>query len=136
KAPHSTPLYLSHGPVAGIVLQRIKVNGYQETDQFLNDRSEGFTALAFGDQTRNSAVSELGYQASVDIGMWHPFAKVVWNHELASLDRSVSAALTTVVAPSYSMPAVILGKDWATGTIGTTAAITRSMTAYATFSSQ
>jgi outer membrane lipase/esterase len=120
--------------VVGIVLQRIRVDGFTETDPFAS--VGGFTALSFADQTRNSAVSELGYRASVDIGMWRPFAKFVWNHELASTDRSVTAALTTVAAPSYWMPAVILGKDWATGTIGTTATIAQGVTGYATFTGQ
>jgi outer membrane lipase/esterase len=135
KAPLAPSYSFSHGPVAGIVLQRIHVNGFTETDAFAS--IGGFTALSFADQTRNSAVSELGYQASVDLGIWHPFAKLVWNHEFASTDRSVTASLTTVTfAPSYSMPAVVLGKDWATGTIGTTATLGRGVTAYATFSSQ
>jgi len=48
----------------------------------------------------------------------------------------VTAALTTVTAPSYWMPAVVLGKDWATGTIGTTATIAQGVTGYVTFSGQ
>jgi outer membrane lipase/esterase len=135
KAPLAPSNSFTHGPVAGIVLQRVHVNGFTETDAFAS--IGGFTALSFADQTRNSAVSELGYQASIDFGMWHPFAKLVWNHEFASTDRSVTASLTTVAfAPSYSMPAVVFGKDWATGTIGTTATFGRGVTAYATFSSQ
>jgi outer membrane lipase/esterase len=120
-----------HGPVVGIVLQHIKVDGYTETDQFAS--VGGFTALSFADQTRDSAVTELGYRASVDIGIWRPFAKLVWNHELANTDRSVTASLTSVAAPSYFMPAVVLGKDWGTGTIGTTADIAKGVTGYATF---
>jgi len=34
------------------------------------------------------------------------------------------------------MPAVLLGKDWATGTVGTTARIGQGVTAYATFSGE
>jgi outer membrane lipase/esterase len=127
--PTDTQTYLTYGPVAGIVLQRININGFTETDGFA--AIGGLTALSFGDQTRDSAVTELGAQASLPLGAWQPFAKLVWNHELASLDRLVTASLTTIAAPSYSMPAVILGRDWATGTIGTTAAITRNVTAYA-----
>jgi outer membrane lipase/esterase len=123
-----------HGPVAGIELQHIHVDGYTETDPFAS--IGGFTALSFADQTRDSAVTELGYRASVDIGIWRPFAKLVWNHELASTNRSVTASLTSVVAPSYSMPAVILGKDWGTGTVGTTATIAQGVTGYATFTGQ
>ena len=125
---------LTHGPVVGIVLQRITVDGYTETDPFA--AIGGFTALSFADQTRNSAVTELGYQASIDLGNWRPFAKLAWNHELASTDRSVTASLTSVVAPSYWMPAVVLGKDWGSATIGTTAGFAPGVTAYATLSSQ
>jgi outer membrane lipase/esterase len=133
-APSAAGLAIVHGPVAGIVLQHIRVDGFTETDPFAS--IGGFTALAFADQTRNSAVSELGYRASIDLGMWRPFAKFVWNHEWASTDRSVTASLTSVAAPSYFMPAVVLGKDWATGTIGTTATIAQGVTAYATFTGQ
>lgn len=132
-APAPWPL-LTHGPVVGIVLQHITVNGYTETDPFA--AIGGFTALSFGDQTRNSAVTELGYQASLDLGRWHPFTKLVWNHELASTDRSVTASLTTIVAPSYWMPAVVLGKDWGTATLGTTVAFAPGVTGYGTLTSQ
>jgi outer membrane lipase/esterase len=98
--------------------------------------SGGFTALSFSDQTRNSAVSEVGYQASLDYGRWQPFARVVWDHELADTNRLVTASLTTIVAPSYSLPAVVLGKDWMTASLGTTFAIDRGITAYVTVSAQ
>jgi outer membrane lipase/esterase len=135
KAPAPSPgPQLTHGPVVGIVLQHIRVDGYTETDPFT--AIGGFTALSFGDQTRDSAVTELGYQASIDWGKWHPFAKLVWNHELASTDRSVTATLTSTMAPSYWMPAVVLGKDWGTATIGTTATFAPGVTGYATLTSQ
>jgi outer membrane lipase/esterase len=117
-----------------VVLQHITVNGYTETDPFAS--IGGFTALSFADQTRNSAVTELGYQASLDLGKWRPFAKLVWNHELASTDRSVTASLTSIVAPSYWMPAVVLGKDWGTATLGTTVAFAPGVTGYGTLTSQ
>jgi outer membrane lipase/esterase len=132
-APAPWPL-LTFGPVVGIVLQHITVNGYTETDPFA--AIGGFTALSFGDQTRNSAVTELGYQASLALGRWQPFTKLVWNHELASTDRSVTASLTTIVAPSYWMPAVVLGKDWGTATIGTTVTFAPGVTGYGTLTSQ
>jgi outer membrane lipase/esterase len=125
---------LTHGPVVGMALQHIVVDGFTETDAFSS--IGGFTALSFANQTRNSAVSELGYQASIDWGKWRPFAKLVWNHELASTDRSVTATLTSTVAPRFSMPAVVLGKDWGTATIGTTATFAPGVTSYATFAEQ
>ncbi len=111
---------LTHGPVAGIVLQRIHIDSFTETGSF--------TSLAFDDQLRNSAVSELGYQVSYNIGFWRPFAKLVWNHELASTDRLVTAYLTTITAPGYSMPAVVFGKDWGSATAGTTVKIANNIT--------
>lgn len=125
---------ITHGPLVGIILQRVHVNGYTETDQFA--AIGGFTALSFGDQTRDSAVTELGYQASIDLGKWRPLAKLVWDHEFAPTDRNVTASLTSVVAPSYFMPAVVLGKDWGTATIGTTATFAPGVTGYATVFSQ
>ncbi len=133
KAPPAAapPFYLVHGPVAGILLQRVYVDGFTEVDSL-----GGVTALSFASQSRNSAVTELGYQVRVNLGMFGPYAKLAWNHELASADRQVAASLTTITAPSFSMPAVALGRDWGTGTIGTTVALGQSMTGYASFTSQ
>jgi outer membrane lipase/esterase len=133
-APSTSAPAITHGPVAGIILQRVFVNGFTEVDQFAS--IGGFTALSFGDQVRDSAITELGYQASIDLGKWHPFAKFIWDHELASGNRSVTASLTSTVAPSYTMPAVVLGKDWATATLGTTFAVAQGVTGYANSSAQ
>lgn len=123
---HAGPL--AHGPVAGFILQDARVNGFTETGSF--------TSLSFADQVRASEVSVLGYQANLDLGLWHPFAQVVWDHEFASLDRVVTASLTTIVAPSYSMPAVIVGRDWATATVGTEFKFTASLSGLASFTAQ
>jgi outer membrane lipase/esterase len=139
KAAPAAPLQITHGPVVGLLLQRIHVSGYTETDQFAS--VGGFTALGFGYQTRDSAVSEFGYQTSMDYGIWHPFAKITWNHELASTNRAVTAFVTSfaaegIVAPGYSMPGVVLGKDWASGTLGLSAAVGHGATAFATVNVQ
>ncbi len=103
---------LTHGPLAGVLLQRIHIDGFTE--------SGSFTSLAFDEQKRNSAVTELGYQASFDAGMWRPFAKAAWYHELVSTDRLVTAFLTTIAAPGFSLPAVVFGSDWGMASVGTT----------------
>jgi outer membrane lipase/esterase len=109
-----------HGPVVGITLQRVRVDGFTEAGSF--------TSLAFGEQIRNSAVSEVGYRAELDAGMFRPFVKMVWNHELAATDRVVTASLTTIAAPAYTMPALEPGHDWGTGTIGVTATLAPRVT--------
>ena len=134
KALPATPSVV-HGPVVGLTLQQVHVNGFAETDQFAN--VGGFTALSFLGQTRNSAVSELGYQGSVELGAWGPFGKLVWNHELANTDRQVTAFLTTAsFAPGFSLPAVTFGKDWGTAQLGTTYKLTQSATAFAAINGQ
>jgi outer membrane lipase/esterase len=133
KAPvaASAPVALTHGPVVGIILQQVYVDGFTETNP-----SGAPTALAFTSQTRNSAVAELGYQASLKFGIWEPYAKLTWDHELADLNRLVGASLTSIVAPGFSMPAVILGRDWAAGTVGTRVRLTSNVSGYAALSGQ
>jgi outer membrane lipase/esterase len=126
---------LTHGPVVGVTLQQVRVDGFTETDQFVS--IGGFTALSFLAQSRNSAVTELGYQASTDIGLWHPFGKLVWNHELLDPNRDVTAFLTSVsFAPGYSLPAVMLGTDWGTATVGASVKLSPNVTGVVSFSSQ
>jgi outer membrane lipase/esterase len=120
--------FITHGPVAGFILQQVWVAGFTETGSF--------TSLSFGDQIRNSEVGLLGYQANFDYGIWHPFAQLLWDHEFDPLNRVVTASLTTIAAPSYSMPAVVLGRDWATATVGTQVTINRSWSALASFTAQ
>ena len=120
--------FVAHGPVGGFILQQVRINGFTE--------SGSFTSLSFGSQTRNSEVSVLGYQANFDWGRWHPFAQVLWDHEFDPLNRVVTASLTTVTAPSFSMPAVVLGRDWATMTVGTQVSVTRNWTGLASFTAQ
>jgi outer membrane lipase/esterase len=119
---------LTHGPVVGAIFQHVMVGGFTETGSF--------TSLSFGDQTRDSEVSALGYRASFDAGAFTPFAQLVWNHEFASLDRQVVAALTTITAPSYTMPAVAPGRDWGTATLGTTVRLGNGFTGLAAATGQ
>jgi outer membrane lipase/esterase len=118
---------LTHGPLAGVTWQRVKIGGFTETGSF--------TSLAFDDQFRESLISGLGYKAAYNIGRFRPFVQVLWNHEFAP-DRMVRASLTTIDAPSYEMPAVKLGRDWASATVGTTMNISNAFTGIATFTKQ
>ena len=102
---------IGHGPVAGFVLQQARIAGFTE--------SGSFTSLSFAAQLRNSEVGLLGYQTNFDAGILHPFVQVVWDHEFDPLNRVVTASLTTIAAPSYSLPAVVVGRDWAAMTVGT-----------------
>jgi len=100
------------GPVAGAVLQQVRINGFTETG------SSGLTALSFGAQTRGSAVSQFGWRGSLDLGDWQPFAAMEWNHEFAGTHRTVAASLTSIAAPSWFAAAAPIASDWATASIG------------------
>ena len=116
------------GPVVGLTMQSVHIEGFTE--------SGNVTSLAFGDQYRHSMVGVLGYQASFDFGTFQPFAKVLWNHEFVSGNRLVTASLTSTVAPSYSLPAVDLGKDWASATAGVAVTLGPHVTGLVSFTSQ
>lgn len=104
---------LDTGPVVGLLMQHIHVNGFTETG------ATGVTNLSFSAQEWNSMVGQLGWRACLDMGRWRPFAEMDWNHEFASRDRHVTAALTTVDAPAYTMDAAAEASDWSTLSLGT-----------------
>ncbi len=109
------------GPVAGLVLQRVRIKGFAETGASgAQTGGNGVTALSFGEQIRDSAISQLGWRASIDVGDWRPFVEAKWNHELVDqADRKVKAALTSTTAAPYSMAAAPVRSDWATASAGT-----------------
>ena len=101
------------GPVAGLIVQQVRIKGFTESG------TSGVTALSFGGQTRDSAVSQLGWRVLVDVDRWQPFAEAKWNHELVGQDRLVKAALTTTSAQHYSLAAAPTATDWTTASLGT-----------------
>ncbi|MGD0519475.1 MAG: autotransporter domain-containing protein, partial [Thermoguttaceae bacterium] len=100
------------GPVAGLMLQQVHINGFTETG------TSGITALSFDSQTRDSLVTQLGWRISMDGGRLRPFAEADWNHECAGKNRTITTSLTSVGAPSYTMDAVPVVSDWATSSLG------------------
>jgi outer membrane lipase/esterase len=101
---------LRTGPFAGLTWQRVEVDGFTETGDY--------TSLSFGDQTRESTVATAGLKATTHCGVVRPFGQISYSQELASTGREVTASLTTTGAPSYHMPAVELGKNWGSATLG------------------
>jgi outer membrane lipase/esterase len=107
------------GPVAGLIVQRVRIKGFTEAGTTVGLSSpNGITALSYGEQVRDSAVSQLGWRVLVDVGNWQPFAEAKWNHELVDQHRMVKAALTTAAAGNYKVDAAPVATDWATGSVG------------------
>ncbi|MDR3439527.1 autotransporter domain-containing protein [Telmatospirillum sp.] len=113
---------LISGPVAGVVLQQVRLDGLTESGP------SGITALAFSSQRRDSTVSRLGWRGSVDIDDWRPFAAVDWNHEWANKNRTLTTSLTSIAAPAYSAATAPLAADWATASLGADYRLTSQVT--------
>jgi outer membrane lipase/esterase len=101
---------MSHGPVIGYAYVNTSINGFTE--------SGNFNSLQFGSQNINAQVGSVGYQAQAKVGDWLPFARAIYNSQLGNIDRSITATLTTVAAPSYTMPAMGYGRNWTNLTAG------------------
>jgi outer membrane lipase/esterase len=87
-----------HGPFVRLAYQKIRVKSFTE-------QSSDSTALAFGEQTRKSLVSTLGWQASGQIGRVRPFGRIAWDHEGEDDARFVSASSVTL-GGSYAVPTI------------------------------
>lgn len=116
-------------PVAGVEVQSVRVNAFAETGAFTN--------LAFSNIGRESLVSALGARASLNMGVWRPFVQATWNHELnGTRNKTVTASILSTPAPSYSLPIVQFGRDWASATAGTTLELGSGFTGIAAITGQ
>ena len=85
---------LVHGPVLGVLAQKISVDGYVEN-------STESTALAYMEQDGDSLVGSVGWQASFAINEHlKPFARLTW-------DREFEDAPAQAWAQSVSMPGTL-----------------------------
>jgi outer membrane lipase/esterase len=105
---------IAAGPVAGIVLQRVDISGFTEAGD------SGVTALLFESQQQTSFVSQLGWRAAVNAGIWQLLAEAKWNHEWAGNDRTIRTSLTSVSAAPYVMNASPAPSNWASTSFGAT----------------
>ena len=103
---------LKHGPVLGVVAQRIDVDGFTESDAALS------TALAFPDQSFDSLIGSLGWQASYAINEHlAPYARITVDREFEDSAEVVFAqSLTTGL--TYAVPGMGYDDTYATLTFG------------------
>jgi len=99
-----------HGPLIGYSSVKTVINGFTE--------SGNYNSLQFASQNINAQVGSAGYQVNAKFGDWMPFAKATYNSQLANMDRNITTTLTTISAPSYTMPAIAYGTNWTNLTIG------------------
>ncbi|GAB3347935.1 autotransporter domain-containing protein [Lysobacter tyrosinilyticus] len=106
---------LRHGPVVSVLAQRIDIDGYAE------NHPEQSTSLAYADQSFDSMISSVGWQASYAINdHLKPYARLTADHEFEDQDKEVFAQLQSMpnTAP-YAVPGVKFDQSYATLTFGT-----------------
>jgi outer membrane lipase/esterase len=102
--------FVKHGPVIGYEYINTNINGFTE--------SGNFNSLQFGSQTINSSVGSAGYQALAKVGDWQFSTKAIYSSFLSNIDRAITTSLTSISAPSYTMPAMTYDKNWTNLTAG------------------
>jgi outer membrane lipase/esterase len=91
------------GPVAGLLMQRVKVDGYAESDGTLS------TALRFADQSYHSLLGSVGWRAATELAPGTaPYVQATYDHEFNNVRKEAFAELQTVDSLPYAVP----GNDW------------------------
>jgi outer membrane lipase/esterase len=104
-------LGVRHGPVVGLLVQRVRVDAFAEGGQSATD-------MAFGEQKRDSRVGSLGYQVAFDGQLLSPYARLTVDREFEDDGRHVTASLATLPGNSFDLPAVTPDRTYATAVLG------------------
>ena len=109
---------LRQGPVVSLLSQRIKVDGYAESNP-------SSTALAYPDHDFDSLIGSAGWQASYAINdHLRPYARLTYDRELEKAPGEAFAQLQSLpgVMP-YAVPGLELDRDYGTMMVGTRARV-------------
>lgn len=102
-----------HGPFLKFVWQEAKVRQFSET-------GASSTALTYGQQTRESAITSLGWQVQGTFGAIRPFGRATWEWEAKDDQRWVNASSVTL-GGNYSVPAYKPDNNWGLFLVGASA---------------
>jgi len=102
---------LRHGPIASVLWQKVEIDGYSEDNL-------SSTALTYSDQSVDSLVGSLGWQASYKAGGWTPYLRATWDHEFEDGQDEVFARLQTLPDLEYAVPGVEFDGDYGTVVLG------------------
>jgi outer membrane lipase/esterase len=117
---------LTHGPIASLTWQQIKVNGFAED-------GAASTTMNFTEQTRDSLLSSIGYLVSAQLGgggvQLQPWARVAWENEHKNDGREVRANLVTM-GGSFALPAYKVDDNYGKLDVGLAAQFSKSLSAF------
>jgi outer membrane lipase/esterase len=89
---------LTHGPVIGVISQRVEVDGFRE------NRVDS-AGLAYPAQDYGSTIGSAGWQASFTINDHvTPYARLAWEHEFEDAPSEAFAQSLTVTSLPYAVP--------------------------------
>ncbi len=98
---------LSHGPLAQVVVQRVRIEGFTENG--------GSAGMRYAPQVRQSAIASLGWQFALDAGRYQPWARLTVDRELKKNTRTVNAGVATLQYSSgFDYPAAAPDRSWGT----------------------
>lgn len=105
---------LRHGPVASVLAQRI------DLDAFAEDAPGLSTSLAYPEQSFDSLIGSLGWQASYAGGAdLKPYARVTVDHEFEDAPEEAWAQAQSIPGSApYAVPGVSFDQDYGTLTFG------------------
>ena len=94
--------------------QRIDVDGFAEGD------AASSSALAFPDQSYDSLIGSVGWQASYAINdRVQPYARVAWNRQFEDAPAEAFARSQSLgTTGEYAVPGLSQDKDYATALVG------------------
>ncbi len=105
-----------HGPVLGLLAQRIEIDGFAE------ERPDESSSLAFPKQEFDSLIGSAGWQLSYDAGALQPFARLTWDREFEDVPEQAWAQSQSVAGSlPYAVPGVAFDDSYGTLTFGTRA---------------
>ena len=105
---------LTHGPVIAVLSQQIDVDGYAESEPNLS------TSLAYPDQTFDSLIGSIGWQASYTINEHvKPYARLTYDREFEESDEQAFARSQSLPGTlPYAVPGVEFDRNYGTLTFG------------------
>lgn len=100
-----------HGPVASVTWQKVKIDGYTESNL-------SATALGYGDQDIDSTVGRAGWQARFDGGTIKPYIQVTYDHEFEDREQASAWLQTVPGVGTYRVPGLDVDKSYGTAILG------------------
>ena len=104
---------ISHGPVVGVLSQKIEVDGYAEAGTLA-------TALAYPDQDYDSLVGSVGWQFRYAAGdNFKPYARVTFDHEFEGApDEAFARLISMPVTAEFAVPGLHADRSYGSVLIG------------------